>query len=403
IAFTILAPHQVEILPKGGLPGLYRTESGRSIALFVYNGPLSHAVAFGPLLKDAAAWAVRLAGKTAQGGEGGDAAAPAAEGVEGPPPRLVSMATDGETYGHHHRFGEMALAAVVQALRSRQGVRLENYASFLAHSPPVEEVTLVEPTSWSCSHGVERWKSDCGCKMHPKKDTQQEWRAGLRTAMEWLAQALHGVHERETSPLMGDPWEARDDYGRVVAGSESLQEFLARRLPKEASATDRIRGAELLEMERNALRLFTSCGWFFDDLAGIEPLQVLRYAARALELAGPSGAGLEAAFLSRLKNAFSNETPPRDGATIFRDEVKPGMPHHVRVAAGDMEKDLPRDAGKSALWDALDRWVPPGEATAVLAEEKTLGQVLSAALVSAVRSLERGGDKGIIPGPADIN
>jgi len=230
----------------------------------------------------------------------------------------------------------MALAAVIQALGSRPEIRLENYASFLSHSPPKEEVSLVEPTSWSCIHGVGRWKGDCGCKMDPWKETQQEWRSGLRVAMEWLSEESHRIFEGEAIPLFGDPWESRNEYARVTSGSETIEDFLGQRLPPSHSAEERVRAAELLELERNALRIFTSCGWFFDDLAGIEPVQILRYAARALELAGPGRALLEEGFLDRLRTARSNEVLERDGATIFLQEAKPRIPTHVRVAAGTM-------------------------------------------------------------------
>ncbi|MGW8264852.1 MAG: DUF3536 domain-containing protein, partial [Longimicrobiales bacterium] len=350
IAFTILAPHQVEPVPKGGLPGIYHTKSGRSIALFIYDGPLAHDVAFGSLLKDAEVWAARMAGDVHAEGTGRELeetrsnptqdpggrvkGTGAGKGTPPPPRRLVSVATDGETYGHHHRFGEMALAAVIQALRSRPEIHVENFSSFLAHSPPEEEVSLVEPTSWSCIHGVGRWRGDCGCKMDPWKETQQEWRSGLRDAMEWLSEELHRVFEAEAPALLGDPWASRNEYAQVVSGSDTIEEFLRQRLPPSHTPETRVRAAELLELERNALRIFTSCGWFFDDLAGIEPVQILRYAARALALAGPGNAGLEEGFLNRLRRAKSNEVPERDGATIFLQEAKPEIPALVRIAAG---------------------------------------------------------------------
>jgi hypothetical protein len=324
IAFTIVAPHQVEELPPNGLPGLYRTPGGRSVALFVYNGPLSHAVAFGALLNDAEKWANDIIGQ-----EDG----PDAEG-------LVSIATDGETYGHHHRFGEMALAAVLRRLQRDPRARVENFSSFLSRNPARHEVTLVEPSSWSCTHGVERWRSDCGCKMDPAEDTQQEWRRGLRNAVEWLASQIHRIYETEGLPLLGDPWAARDQYG-----------------PEGMADTDNPRTLELLELERQALRLFTSCGWFFDDLAGPEPLQILRHAARALELSDVKQDELEEEFLNRLDAAISNEDPPRTGREIFLQEAKPRVPAHLRVAAG------------AAFWNAVATSVP------TIAYEETSGAV----------------------------
>ena len=316
IAFTIVAPSQVKTAPPNGLPGLYRTPGGRSLALFVYNGPLSHGVAFGSLLDQAHQWAEDIVGPTGVSAVDGPDPEDLLDG-EREPERLTSIATDGETYGHHHRFGEMALAAVLDLLRDHAHVRVENFSSFLLRNPPEHEVALVEPSSWSCVHGVERWRSDCGCKMGLIEETHQEWRSGLRDGVDWLASQIHQIYEEEGPPLLGDPWAARNMYG-----------------PLAESDTRDIRALELLEMERQALRLFTSCGWFFDDLAGIEALQILRYAARALELTGSRQPELEEGFLKRLDEAFSNETPPRSGRAVFLEEVKPRIPAHLRVAAG---------------------------------------------------------------------
>jgi len=322
IRFTVLAPHQIKEVPPHGLPGLYRTKGGRSIVVFPYHGPLSHDVAFGSLLKDSVAWAQAILGAAPPPEPFG---APGGGSPDWPdqPPGLVSIATDGETYGHHHRFGEMALAAVLDVLARDPRVRLENFSSYLARVTPEHNVELVEPSSWSCVHGVERWRSNCGCRMDPDTDTQQEWRRGLRDAMDWLADRIHEVFEEEGAPLLGNVWAARDRYG---AQEGFLQE-------------DR-RARELLELEKHALRLFTSCGWFFDDLAGIEPRQILKYAARALELVGPRQGELEEGFLARLDQALSNERPPRSGKTIFLQDAKPHKPPHFAVAAGE------------ALWEA---------------------------------------------------
>jgi alpha-amylase/alpha-mannosidase (GH57 family) len=291
IGFTILAPHQVQHAPPGGLPGLYRTAAGRTIAVFVYDGPISHDVAFGPLLKDAGAWAERLLASTAGKSE----------------PRLVAVATDGETFGHHHRFGEVALAWLLQDLERRSGVRVENFASFLARHPPRHEVAVVAPSSWSCPHGVERWRADCGCRTAPERATQQRWRAPLRGALDWLAGELHARFEREGAAFFADPWAARDAYRPGDPGPGN-------------------RAHELLELERNALRMFTSCGWFFDDIAGIEAVQVLRYAARAIELMGPEAPRLEAGLLERLGRAESNDPEEGSGRDIYLRRVKRRIP-----------------------------------------------------------------------------
>lgn len=316
VAFTILAPHQVEQVPEHGMPGLFRGANGKTVAMFIYDGPLSNDVAFGHLLKDAALWGQCMTGGSAEDAEG------SAETL--PDRSLISIATDGETYGHHHAFGEMALAAVLKNLRSRDGVEVENFASFLARNPATQEIRLDAPSSWSCSHGVERWRSECGCKMHPERSSQQAWRTTLRNSMNFLANRLHAVFEAEGVTLLADPWGARNDYWDVSDTAPI----------DPAHHPEVLRERELLEMERNALRLFTSCGWFFDDMAGIEPLQVLRYAARALELAGPGGPKIEEAFLGHLSGAMTNEFPPRDGRTLYLEEVKPKHQAEHRVAAG---------------------------------------------------------------------
>jgi len=259
IRFTILAPHQVERAPAGGLPGWYRTAAGRRIALFIYDGPLSHDVAFGPLVNDAAAWTGRLTSATAD---------------------VVAIATDGETYGHHHKGGDVTLARLFQALARRSDVRVENFAAVLARHPPRQEVGLVAPSSWSCPHGVERWRAECGCRAAPERATQQRWRAPLRAALEWLAAEVRAIFERD---------------GRALPTA----------------------------LEHQLLRMFTSCGWFFDDIAGIESVIVLRSAARAIEFAGPSEAPrLEAGLLERLALAPSNDPAVGSGRELYLQRVK---------------------------------------------------------------------------------
>jgi alpha-amylase/alpha-mannosidase (GH57 family) len=321
IRFTVLAPHQVERPRARGLPGWYRTPGGRRIAVFLYDGAISHDVAFGPLLKNAAQWVERLL----------------AVDKSGVRPELVAVATDGETYGHHHRFGEVALAWLLDSLGRRADVRVENFAAFLARHPPEEELRLVAPTSWSCPHGVERWRADCGCRLAPERPTQQRWRAPLREALEWLAHELHARFEREGAELFADPWAARDAYGVVVSSDgASIARFAAERMRRPDDPAARVRAQELLELERNALRMFTSCGWFFDDIGGIETVQILRYAARAIELGGGGGDAprLEEGVLERLARAESNEAGAGSGRDVYLNRVKPRIPAPARVAAG---------------------------------------------------------------------
>lgn len=355
IAFTVVAPHQVRPLPRGGMPGRVRLKTGRTLVVFPYHGPLSGAVAFGPLVEDAHAWARAILDvmEEGPGGEGGGGEEPgegaAPPGVNGDPRRdpvgdtgtpacrrsLVALAVDGETFGHHRRFGEMALAALLDQLLESGRVRVENFASFLARRPPREDVEVVEPSSWSCPHGVERWRGNCGCRLDLAQPPRQEWRAPLRRALETLAQGLHRIYLREAPPLLEDPWEALAGYGAVASlGPEATGAYVRGRAGRRLAPAEEVRAAELLEMERNALRLFTSCGWFFDRLEGIEPLQILRYAARAVELAGPEGPALEAEFLEILAQAQTQERPPRDGRALYLAEAKPRVAVPLRVGAG---------------------------------------------------------------------
>jgi uncharacterized protein DUF3536/glycosyl hydrolase family 57 len=289
IAFTVLAPHQVDAPPADGRPVRVRTAGGRSIAVFVYDGPLSHGVAFGKLLKDSAAWQKQL--------------------LAGRDRVVTALASDGETYGHHHPFGDLALGALLFALIGRREVKVENFASILARMPPEREVGLVAPTSWSCVHGVGRWRTDCGCRLATDGKSQQRWRAPLRDAIDWLVAQVHARFTTEAGRLVPDPWAFRDEAGPGAIASPAA--------PNAGRPLD-----QLLEMERSALRAQTSCGWFFDDIAGLEALQILRYAARAIELSGPEAPRLEAGFLERLAPAESNDKAVGSATAFYRSSVK---------------------------------------------------------------------------------
>jgi len=312
IQFTILAPHQVDKPPPDGLPGEYRAGNGKSVALFIYDGDLSHGVAFGGLLNNANVWAARMLRTRS---------------------RLTSIATDGETYGHHHKFAEMALARVITELRARRGIVVENFASFLHHSPPVHAVKLVEPTSWSCAHGVERWRSNCGCRINGAKFPSQEWRTPLRGGLDVLAAGLHALYEREGAEHFDDPWAARDAYGDAVGLSPNEQETLVTVLAPRTSNV--VRARELLEMEREALRMFSSCAWFFDDIGGLEPRQAMRYAAHACELADANvRQDLEGALLGYLAEAKSNDAAVGTGRDVYERHARHRLHADVRTAAG---------------------------------------------------------------------
>lgn len=333
IRFTILAPHQLRALPTGGRPGIYRTPSGDEITLFPYDGSMSHGVAFGEALGDAQAWADALSGVGSE---------------EPAPPDLRLIATDGETYGHHRTFGEMALAAVLEKLDALPDLALTNLSAYLARWPATEEVELVAPSSWSCAHGVGRWKEDCSCRIDHMKPPLQGWRAPLRAALAELADGLHGIYEDQAPDLFPDPWAARDGYGAVAGSSDPgelrgwvLEQLLEAEDGRAPGAARLDRAVQLLEMERNALRLFTSCAWFFDDVSGVEPLQVLGYAARAIDLARSLGGAverLEADFLARLAEAESSDPEAGDGRRLYLEDVLPDPPVTARVAASALRK-----------------------------------------------------------------
>ncbi len=327
IEFTVLAPSQAaRVRPKGEATWLdvhggavdtrrayrVRLPSGRSIAIFFYDGPTSRAVAFERLLDNGAGFAGRLM-------EGFD---------ERDEAQLVHIATDGETYGHHHRFGEMALAYALHVIERDPHVRLTTYEEFLDLHPPEWEAEIIESTSWSCAHGVERWRADCGCKTGGPVQWTQAWRAPLRAALDWLRDQLIAVYDEEGSKVLVDPWLARDEYIDVVLDRReaSVKRFLKAHARSELPERDVVRALELLEMQRHTMLMYTSCGWFFDDLGGIETVQIIQYAARAIQLAtNLVGDRFESGFLERLSHAQSNRPELGDGEEIYEDLVRPAM------------------------------------------------------------------------------
>jgi alpha-amylase/alpha-mannosidase (GH57 family) len=338
IEFTVLAPHQCKrIRPVKGEaewtdtpnatvdtthPYLVRFASGASIAIFFYNGPDSRAIAFEGLLDSGD----NLAGRLKAGFK------------DSAQPQLVHVATDGESYGHHHKYGEMALAYALRLLEQDKTVKLTNYACFLEQFPPEFECEIVENTSWSCEHGIERWRSDCGCN-GGKQGWNQAWRAPLRQALDELRDALVPLTEREGGKLFKDVWAARDAYIHVVLdrGAESVDRFFAAQQTHTLTEPERVQALKLMEMQRHALLMYTSCGWFFDDISGIETVQVIAYAARVLQLAqqliGEQAEPLQPAFLARLSEARSNVPEAGDGARIYKKSVETMELHLEQVAA----------------------------------------------------------------------
>ena len=305
-------------LLKPGVPYHWRGPEGDEMSLFFYDGRLSQTVAFEHSMSDSRSFAAKVAAKLPAAAEDS----------------LCLIATDGETYGHHHSFAEMGLAHLLRYALPQAGVTPVNLGWYLARNPPRHEARLKKGgTSWSCAHGVERWRSDCGCGAEPGR--HQRWRKPLRHALERLRAKLAALYEAQGAELMSDPWAARDAYISVVLdrSAESVERFLARHAPGAKDEPARIRALKLLEIQRHSLLMFTSCGWFFDELSRTEPVQILLYAARALELARDFGAELEADFVSDLAAAHSNEASLRDGAGIWARLVKPRVVTQDHAAA----------------------------------------------------------------------
>ena len=319
VRFTILAPYQVHGHDGSGMPVRWTGSSGRSLTIVPYDGSLAGDVAFGGLLRNAQALAQRFTPHRDQSLD---------------TPRCTTLATDGETFGHHHKAGDSTLLEALSLVAHHSGTRLTNAAALVANHPPTQEVTLVSPSAWSCAHGVERWRSNCGCRLDGSKPPLQQWRGPLRTALERLAAHAHAVYEHEGRALFaGDVWDVRDAYGDVVArDGDTLAEF-ARRVAREGSdeaALQRVR--ELLELERATLRLFTSCAWFFDEVDRIEVRQVLRYAARCLELSG-AAARLTPEFVQWLAPATSGLPGSPSASDVFVREAMPHRDNTLCVAA----------------------------------------------------------------------
>ncbi|HET9838932.1 MAG TPA: DUF3536 domain-containing protein [Candidatus Angelobacter sp.] len=335
IQFTILAPRQAGRVRKIGgrswkdVNGgridptrayLCRLPSGKKINLFFYDGPISQAVAFEHLLDNGEHFVGRLkSGFT----EKRDWA------------QLMHIATDGETYGHHHKHGDMALAYALGRIDSDERVRLTNYGEFLHLFPPTHEVQIIENTSWSCSHGVERWRSDCGCSSG-RAGWNQMWRGPLREALDYVRDRAAELFEQQAADLLNDPWAARNGYIDVILdrSPEALWIFFEKHSRRQLRAEETTLALKLLEMQRHAMLMYTSCGWFFDELSGLETVQVMQYAGRVVQLARESsGADLESEFIQRLAQIKSNIPDYGDGARIYNMWVKRAMVDLRKVGA----------------------------------------------------------------------
>jgi Domain of unknown function (DUF3536)/Glycosyl hydrolase family 57 len=333
ITFTILAPRQAKrVRRKDGRSWKdvtgdkidpsrayqVRLSGKKSINVFFYDGPISQGVAFEGLLNDGKRFAERLLTGLSDVRDW---------------PQIAHIATDGESYGHHHHYGEMALTYALNYIETNKLAELTNYGKYLAKHPANHWVEIVDNSSWSCVHGIERWRSNCGCNSGGHGNWNQEWRAPLRAALDWLRDCLAPGYEQKASPLLKDPWAARDEYIRVILDRSdgSLEAFFAEHATRELNGEERVTALKLLEMQRHALLMYTSCGWFFDELSGLETVQVMHYAGHAIQLAKQVLEGnIEEQFVDKLRAAKSNLPEHGDGAQIYDKWVRP--------ACVDMEK-----------------------------------------------------------------
>ena len=330
IVYTILAPRQAKRTRKMGAADwmlvndqtvdtkkAYRCNlpSGKTIVVFFYDGNISQGVAFNGLLFDGKRFAERLI----EGFDSQDAS-----------PQLVHIATDGETYGHHHKSGDMALAFCLDYVEKDEEVNLTNYGYFLSLFPPEFEAEIIESSSWSCVHGVERWRSNCGCNSG-KEGFTQAWRGPLRESLDWLRDVLVDIFDSTGRLYFHDPWNARNEYIHVIVdrNHDSIDGFIAKHGMANIDVNKALR---LMEMQRHAMLMYTSCGWFFDEISGMETVQVIQYACRAIQLSKQlTDRVLEGEFLTRLDKAPSNIPIYQNGSGVYKKLVLPSKTNLSRV------------------------------------------------------------------------
>ena len=334
IRFVILAPSQAQrIRPLGQTEWIdvsqgqidpsrpyrcFTPDRSGYLDIFFFDGPISRDLGFGDIVYSTQSLAerIRLAIRPDRKGE----------------PYLINCATDGETFGHHKRSVERTLAYAFCEEFPRRGWQVGNYGHFLSHHPPTWEVQLKPVTAWSCAHGVGRWSRDCGCGAVP--GWHQRWRQPLREALNWLRDQLAEIYETEAKAYLWDPWLARDRYIEVILDRERCEAFLQEHQSHRLTAEDRVQVLRLLEMQRYGQLMFTSCGWFFEELSRPEGVQILRYAARAIELAAAvADVDLEEEFLGRLSKAPSNLDLYRDGKGVYWALVRPALISPQRLVA----------------------------------------------------------------------
>ncbi len=331
IKFTILSPYQAlkirktgdkewqdvswgNIDPARSYKYTLKGDSKKSIALFFYDGAISKSVAFDELLKDGNRFIKRLK-----------------EGVSETRnyPQLVNIATDGESYGHHTKFGDMALSYVLKIKAEDEGFKITNYAEYLDKYESDYEVDIKQASSWSCFHGVGRWKEDCGCSTGGHPGWNQKWREPLRNALDYLRDGLAKVFEAEGPKYFNDnPWAIRNKYIDVILDRNyvTIRKFQKENFKPDLTEEQKVKGMELLEIQRQAMLMYTSCGWFFSEISGIETVQIMKYAARAMQLVARfTNEDFETHFKDILSQAKSNIAEFGTGKDIYERFVKPSV------------------------------------------------------------------------------
>jgi len=338
IKFTILSPYQAlrckkieadnwqdvswgNIDPARPYRYYLKNGKGKYIDLFFYDGAISKSVAFDELLKDGNKFIRRLK-----------------EGVSNDReyPQLVNIATDGESYGHHTKFGDMALAYVVKVRAEDEGFEIVNYGEFLDKFGVKYEVDIKQASSWSCFHGVGRWSDDCGCSTGGHPGWNQKWRKPLREALNTLRDKLAEIYETEGKKYFKDVWSARNNYIDVILDRSILnvKKYQKANFVEGLSGEDKVSAMKLLEIQRQSLLMFTSCGWFFSEISGIETTQIMKYAARAIQLAKSfTDENLEEEFLSILEKAESNIKEYGNGRDVYEKFVRPSIVSIKQMAA----------------------------------------------------------------------
>lgn len=325
VKFTILSPNQSKRIRRIGdhhwqyvnrdqidttRPYLCKLPSGRSINLFFYHGPTAQDVAFGRILKSGELFAGKMLWLLE---DNGDRA------------RLAHIATDGETFGHHHRYADMALAYCTHHIETNHLANMTVYGEYLEKFPPEFEAEIYENSSWSCIHGIERWQRNCGCHLGRYPSGKQQWREPLREAMNWLRDQLVPAYETDMAPFAKDPWQARNEYIKVVNDRrpENVDAFLKQISGRNLPEDEKIKALKLLELQRNEMLMFTSCGWFFDDIGGIETVQIMQYASRAIQLAKEMHEkDFESEYESILEKAPTNLKEYANGRKVYESLVK---------------------------------------------------------------------------------